>query len=46
MSLSIVSSLYGMTGGTKFTFIWSRLRHLFFPMLVIAQVAQAPSELP
>ena len=41
MSLSIVSSLFGMTGGVKFTFIWSKLLH--FPMLVIPQVAQAPT---
>ena len=43
MSLSIVSSLFGMTGGVKFTFIWSKLLHLFFPMLVIPQLAQAPT---
>lgn len=41
MSLSIVASLFGMTGGLKFTFIWSKLLH--FPMLVILQVAQAPT---
>lgn len=35
MFLSIVFSLFGMIGGVKFIFSWSKLLYLFFFMLVI-----------